>query len=320
MVLAFLMVKSLFDDRRAGWLAAAFMAADGFYLAYSRAALGDILLSGLVQWSVFAAVVARGWAGAVTSAVLVGLAASIKWVGLLAGLPAVFAILLLRRAPWYTIFSFAIVPGVHLVVWMIGLHMIHLPNDPISIWETMLTRKNYHLGFPHQTNPLESLWYTWLVLYHPIIVKTAHVAGKMRIASSVAHPLLTLAFDFCLLALPALASAAAFNARWRERWKRWFDTRSSQALAILGVAWLSSMALWMTQRIVTYWYHWLTSWGFAIMLVAGVVSRFDRRYPKHVFWFVIVVLLISAYLAPVWAEFPLSQAGVNRRLPFPLWR
>jgi dolichyl-phosphate-mannose-protein mannosyltransferase len=320
MVLAFLIAKSLFRDRNAGWLAAAFMAADGFYLSYSRAALGDILLSGLVQWSVFAAVAARGWPGAITSAVLVGLAASIKWVGLLAGLPACFAILLLRRAPWYVIFAFAVVPVVHLLVWMLGLFLIHLPNDPLSVYETIIVRKNFHLGFPHHTNPHESAWYTWLVLYHPILVRTAHVAGKVRYASAVSNPLLAVSFDVCLVALPVLASAAALSLRWRERWKRWVDTGSSKALAILGAAWLSTMLLWMSGRIVTYWYHWLTSWGFGIILVAGVVSLFERRYPKGVLLFVGCVLAVAIYFVPVWAEMPISHANAIRRLPFPSWR
>jgi len=318
-VIAFLTVRSLFNDRNAGFLAAAFMAADGFYLSYSRSGLGDILLSCLVQWGVFAAIASRGWGGALTSAVFVGLAASIKWVGVLGGLPACLAILLLRRAPWYTIFAFAIVPLVHLVVWMVGLHMIHLPNDPLSVVETMITRKNFHLGFPHHTHPLESAWYTWPVLYHPIVIKSAVVAGKIRMASSVAHPLLTIAADVCLIALPVLGSAAALSARWRERWQRWFDTSASRALAILGVSWLATMLLWMSGRIVTYWYHWLTPWGFGIMLVAGVVSRFERRYPKPVLVFVLLVLAGATYLAPVWAELPISRTSANLRL-FPGWR
>jgi dolichyl-phosphate-mannose--protein O-mannosyl transferase len=318
--IAFLMANSLFKDRNAGWLAAAFMAADGFYLAYSRSGLGDILLSCLVQWSVFAAVAARGWAGALTSAVLIGLAASIKWVGLLAGLPACFAILLLRRAPWYVIFSFAVVPAVHVVVWMVGLRMIGLPNDPLSVWHTILVRKNIHLGFPHNANTLESAWYTWPVLYHPLVIKSAQVAGKVRLSSSVAHPLLTVAADVCLVALPVLATAAAFGQSWRERWKHWFDARSTKALAILGASWVSTMLLWMSGRIVTYWYHYLTPWGFAIILVAGIVSRFDRRHSEEVLLFVFAVFLVSIYFAPVWAELPISQASVNNRLPFALWR
>ena len=115
-VLVFLIASSLFKDRRAGWLAAAFMAADGFYLAYSRASLPDMSLACLVLWSMLAAVSARGWAGVLACALLVGLAASIKWVGLLVGLPACVALLMLKRVPWYSLVSFAIVPVVHLLV------------------------------------------------------------------------------------------------------------------------------------------------------------------------------------------------------------
>lgn len=319
-VLVYLIAHSLFEDRRAGWLAAAFMAADGFYLAYSRVALPDGMLACLTLWCVFAAITARGWAGVLTCAVLVGLATSIKWVGLLAGLPACFAILTLRRAPRYTIVSFAVVPFVHLLVWMIGLRLIGHPNDPMSVWQEMMERQRLHLGFAHSTNPLESLWYTWLVLYHPIVVKSAHVGGKVTFASSVGNPLLWVTADVCLVALPVMGGAAALSARFRERWSQWFDDRSSRALAILGVSWVSMMLLWFTQRIVTYWYHYLTPWGFAITMVAGVVSRLDRRFPRAVMIFVFLVLAVALYLAPVWAEIPISAAAAYRRLVFPLWR
>ena len=317
-VLAFLMARSLFDDRRAGWLAAAFMSADGFYLTYSRSGLGDILLSCLMQWAVFAAIASRGWAGVITCAVLIGLAASIKWVGLLAGLAAVLAILLLRRVPWYTIAAFALVPVVHLLVWMLGLYMIGLPNDPLSVWKTIMIRKSIHLGFPHHSNPLESSWYTWLVMYHPLVIKSATAGGKVRLAASVANPVFLYAFNACLLGLPLLGGAAALSRRWRERWKTWFDEHSTKAVAILLASWLSAMLLWMSGKIVTYWYHYLTAWGFGLILVGGVVSRLDRRHPKLAMVFVLASLAVAIFLAPVWAEFPTSQAGAHLRLPF--WR
>jgi dolichyl-phosphate-mannose--protein O-mannosyl transferase len=314
------MTTELFEDKRAGWLAAAFMAVDGFYLAYSRSGLGDMLLSCLMQWAVFAAVAARGWAGVVTSAVLIGLSASIKWVGLLAGLPSCLAIVVLRRVPWYSMVSYAVVPVVHLLVWMLGLHMIHLPNDPISVFNTIMVRKDIHLGFPHHKNPLESPWYSWPVLYHPIVIKSAQLGGKIRVASSVAHPLLCFAADACLAALPVLGSVAALRPGFRERLKTFFDSASTKGVVILGASWLSAMLLWMSGKIVIYWYHYLTAWGFAIMLLAGILSRFERRYPKAILGFVIAVVAVAIWFVPVWAEFPLSRQGMVMRLPFALWR
>jgi dolichyl-phosphate-mannose--protein O-mannosyl transferase len=111
-----------------------------------------------------------------------------------------------------------------------------------------------------------------------------------------------------------LGGAAAFSARWRERWKQWFDTTASKAVAILGASWLATMLLWMSGSIVTYWYHYLTSWGFGIMLVGGVASVFDRRYPKEVLLFVVCVLAVAVYMTPVWAEFPISRTTADHLL------
>jgi dolichyl-phosphate-mannose--protein O-mannosyl transferase len=319
-VLVFLIASSLFEDRRAGWFAAAFMAADGFFLSYSRAALPDMSLACFVLWSMLAAITARGWAGVLACAVLVGLAASIKWVGLLVGLPACFAILLLRRAPWYSIASFAVVPFVHLAIWMIGLALIGHPNGLTDVLHEMHRRAQIHLGFEHGTNPLESAWYTWLVLYHPIVIKSSPLGAKIRLASSIGNPALWIAADLCLLALPVLGAAAALSPRWRERWRWWFDIRYTKALAIVGASWVSTMLLWFTRRITTYWYHYLTPWGIAIVLLAGVVARLDRRFPKGVLLFVLVVLAVFIYFAPVWAEIPISVSAAHRRLIFPMWQ
>src|SRR5258708_13754160 len=216
-VLVFLIARSLFDDRRAGWVAAAFMAEEGFYLSYSRAALPDMILACLVLWCMAAAITARGWPGVLACAALAGLALSIKWVALLAVLPACFAILILRRAPWYTIASFALVPIVHLAVWQLGLALIGQPYDLRSVWHSILERQRLHLGFPHGTNPAESSWYTWLVLYHPLVIKSAHAGGKVRLASSVGNPALWIPPHLCLRALPLLGGAAALSVRWRAR-------------------------------------------------------------------------------------------------------
>jgi dolichyl-phosphate-mannose--protein O-mannosyl transferase len=319
-VVVYLMATSLFQDRRAGWLAAAFMAADGFFLSYSRASLGDIILACLVLWSMLAAVTARGWPGVLTCAVLIGAAASIKWVALFIGLPAVMAILLLKRAPWYTIVCFAVVPFVHLVVWMIGLEMIGKPSGIMAVIGEVHRRANTHLGFQHFINPLESAWYTWLVMYHPLVIKSSQVGTNVRIASSVGNPLLWFSAEACLVALPVVGGVMALRARWRERWARWFDADSTKALAILAVSWLSMLLLWMSGKISTYWYHYLYAWGFALTLLAGVIAHLDRRFPKLALLFVLLVLAISIYFAPVWAEIPISQKAAHWRLPFPLWR
>jgi dolichyl-phosphate-mannose-protein mannosyltransferase len=320
-VLVFFLASSLFKDLRAGWLAAAFMAADGFCLAFSRDAFPEGMMSCLVLWSMLAAVTARGWGGVLACAVLVGLAGSIKWSGLVVGLPACVAILMLKRARWYSLIAFAAVPIVHWAIWMIGLALIGQPYDPVSVWEEMQRRKSLHLGFPHGANPSESAWYTWFLMVHPLVLKSAHSGSTARLASSVANPLLLFTADGILALLPLAGAAWVLRlGKWRERWSRLFDTHSNKALLILWVAWLSMLLLWISGRIVEYWYHYLTPWGLALPLVAGVFARLDRRFPKTVLVFVLLVLAFFIYLAPVWAEIPISSDAVRYRLIFPMWR
>lgn len=318
-MLVFLIARSLFNDARAGWLAAAFMAVDGFNIAFSRDAFPEGMMQCFVLWAMLAAVTARGWAGVAACAVLIGLAGSIKWSGFQVGLPAVVAILLLRRAPWYTLAAFALIPVVHAAMWMIGLKLTGRPYDVASVWEEMMVRRGRHLGFVRYANKLESDWYTWLVMYHPIVLKTSQLGSKIRMSSSVSNPLLFLASDACLLGLPILGAMAAFSAKWRERWRGWFDAGYTKGLVILGVGWFSMMLLWFSRRISSYWYHYLTPYGFAIMLVAGVGLYLDRRNGKDMLFFVGLLAAIFVFYAPVWGEIPIQVSSANRRLISPMW-
>jgi dolichyl-phosphate-mannose--protein O-mannosyl transferase len=319
LVLVFLLATALFEDRRAGWLAAAFMAADGFFLSYSRSSLGDIIIAGLVLWSVLAAVTARGWGGAIACAVLIGTVTSVKWVGLLIVLPATLAIVLLKRAPWYVIFAFALVPVVHAAFWLLGFELTGKPTSLLFVVEEMQRRANFHLGFQHFINPLESAWYTWLVMWHPLVIKTAQVGDTLRMASAVGNPVLWFGADACLLLLPVFGALVALKPAWRERWFQWFDLAATRAFAVLWVSWLSMLLLWMSGKISTYWYHYLYAWGFALVLLAGVMARVDRRFPKVTLGFVVLVLVIAAWFVPVWAELPISVEGAHLRLPFRSW-
>ena len=77
-IIAFWLAREIFQSRRAGWLAAAFVAADGFFIAYSRAGLIDGMLTCMVLWSLLAVVTARTWRGVAVAAIFIGIATSIK--------------------------------------------------------------------------------------------------------------------------------------------------------------------------------------------------------------------------------------------------
>jgi dolichyl-phosphate-mannose--protein O-mannosyl transferase len=216
--------------------------------------------------------------------------------------------------------AFGVVPFVHVLVWMLGLKLIGHPHDVVSVLEEMYRRSQIHLGFEHGVNPLESHWPSWLIMHHPITIKSAHIGAKVALASSVGNPILFAAGDACLVALPVAALLARRRADVRRRFREIFDAHATRAMLLLGIAWVSMMLLWFTGRITTYWYHYLTPWGILLCLLGGVVARLDRHFPKEVFGFVVAVLVVAAFFAPVWAEIPISRSAANQRLIFPLWR
>ena len=328
LVIAGALARTLFADRRAGWFAAAFFAADGFFLSYSRTALLDCSLTCLVLWSFLAAVTAQTWRGVLACAVLVGLAASVKWSGGVAVLPAVVAILVLRRAPRWSLLLFAAAPIVHVALWLAALALSGQPADPRALFTLMHALLRHHIEIGRVPNGLASPWYTWPLLFRPIVVKLADHGTGHTYASSVANPLLF--FSATATILTVLVAGMVAWARARKARERVatilvahlpISPAALRAIALLTIGWFAMIAPWTVGRSLgTYMYHYLPSYGFALTLVAGLAAQLERRFPRAVLVYVTLVLSIGIFFAPVWAEFPMKEAVAYRRLIFGAWQ
>jgi dolichyl-phosphate-mannose--protein O-mannosyl transferase len=329
LVVAAALARELFADRRAGWFAAAFLAGDGFFLAYSRTALLDGGLTCLVLWSLLAAVAARTWRGVLACAILVGLAASVKWSGGMAVVPAVVAILVLGRAPRWSVLLFAAAPLVHLALWLATLPLSGRPADPRALLTLMRALLRHHIEVGRMPNPLASPWYTWPFLYHPIVVKLADQGTRRRYASSVGNPLLFLSSTMVILTAlwagitVALRGRVGFLARLLARplARLSIPPDVARAAILLAVGWLALLAPWIVGRgSGTFMYHYLPSYGFALVSTAGLAAHLERRFPRGLLAYVGLVLSIGIFFAPVWAELPLAEAVANRRLILAPWQ
>jgi dolichyl-phosphate-mannose-protein mannosyltransferase len=328
LVIAAALARVLFANPRAGWFAAAFFAGDGFFLAYSRTALLDGGLTCLILWSLLAAVTAETWRGVLACALLVGLAASVKWSGGMAVVPAVAAILILRRAPRWSLLLFAAAPIMHLALWLATFPLSGRPADPRALLTLMHELLRRHIEIGHSQNPLASPWYTWPVLYHPIVVKLADHGTGRRYASSVGNPLLF--FSSTLVVVATLQAGVAAVVRARKAGLRVsamllgylsFLPPVMRAATLLTIGWLALLAPWMVGRgSYTFMYHYLPSYGFALALVAGAAAHLEQRFPRAVSIYVGLALAIGVFFAPVWAEFPLAESVANYRLMFLPWQ
>jgi len=298
-------------------LAAAWVAADGCFLAYSRAGLLDGILGCLVLWSLLAAVTARSWRGVVATAVLVGLAASVKWSGALALVPAIAALLLGGRTSRRSLCWLVLAPVVHVVLWMASLRITAQPSDIASVWQVMLGlyRRHVFAGIHHSA--LASPWYSWLVLYRPFVLKLSAHGMKCCYATSLGHPLLWLSTSLVVIAWPLVMATRAL----RSKVASWLGPSTTRAGWILWLGWLALLLPWTVARgTYTFSYHYLPSYGFGLILLAGLIRNLERRHPQVVLALVAVALLVAAYYAPVWSELPLGPTDVNRRLIFAPWR
>ncbi|HET6148239.1 MAG TPA: glycosyltransferase family 39 protein [Polyangia bacterium] len=317
------LARELFSSRRAGWFAAAFFAADGFFLAYSRTALLDGGLACLVLWSLLAALVARGWRGVLLSAVLAGLATSVKWSGALVVLPGLAAVLLRGRVPWWQVLpSFALAtPATHVALWLASFALTHRPVDPRALASLMADLLRRHIKLGHDQNALASPWYSWPLLYHPIVVKLTDVGIQRRYASSVGNPLLFLSGTLAVLLTLLGGGLVAVGARASTRAQRVVPPAERRAALLLAGGWVAMLGPWIVARgSYTFMYHYLPSYGLALVLVAGMAALVERRHPRLVATYVALALALAIYFAPVWAEFPVTTAQANRRLLFIPWQ
>jgi dolichyl-phosphate-mannose-protein mannosyltransferase len=320
-VIAYWLAKAVFSDPRAGWLAAAFVAGDGFFLAYSRSGLLDGILVCLVLWSMLAAATAQSWRGAITTTVLVSLAASVKWSGALTAVPAAAALFVLGRAPWWSAGLLALVPLLHALLWSLGLWITGQPNDPASLWAVMTSLFQHHVEIGPRYNALASPWYTWIALYHPIVTKLSTSGLWTKYASSAGNPVLWVATSLSVIGVPVAAGVAGIVRLARKRRPGWFDPKLMKPALILALGWLAMLAPWTVGRgRYTFFYHYLPSHGFGLILTAGLAATLERRRPYLVTAFVLCALGMAAYFTPVWGEFAMTEPAAFRRLIFVPWQ
>ena len=86
------------------------------------------------------------------------------------------------------------------------------------------------------------------------------------------------------------------------------------------LAWAGPLAFWVPSLRDAYLYHYLPSYTFALVFLAGYLDRVYARRPRATFVAIVLIAEVSIFYAPVWAEMPLSLSALDARLFFPFWR
>jgi dolichyl-phosphate-mannose-protein mannosyltransferase len=316
---AWSLAVTLYRDRCAGWLAAAFVAGDGFLIAYSRTALLDGILTSFLLAT--ACILSRRptVTRAAVAAVVIGCAANIKLSGFPLLVPAGI-ICLLGRRPLRCTATLVLAPAAYCACFALGLYLAREPYSLASVWQGTKAIVAHHAALTEFKHPMTSHWYTWFEPKRPITLRYDTVGlDEVRIMTTLGNLVLWWTAAAALI----MTTFTSVGAMWRvvvARSMRVHLGRRARANAFLYAFAITMMLPWIIGKRDSYVYHYLPTYAFLLIIVAGEISRIYRQQRTQAMAFVSAVALVSAFFAPVWGQLPMTARDVQYRLFLPNWR
>jgi dolichyl-phosphate-mannose--protein O-mannosyl transferase len=325
-----LAAKRLFPSRWAPLFAAALLSADGFFIAYSRAALldGFLVLSSVVAILLTTFELSLLWA--CLSGLLFGFAVSIKFSGLGVLLPILFWIATAPkplRAKQQAIGTVLIVASLgYIFLYSIGLSMTHKPSGVLDVLRDTERLLKHHAELTEMKHPVTSGWITWFVPLRPVFIGISEKHGAVRALTTLGN--LATWWGSVFLAFSALAvvlregfrSVLSREVRHPNDALTAFVFDHGKAVITLWLTTLGFLAPWIMTHRDSYIYHFLPAYAPLVLMLTGYLSWAESRWPSRVLLMVSGVVLIAAFYAPLWAYIPLSREALAVRLFLPSWR
>jgi dolichyl-phosphate-mannose-protein mannosyltransferase len=310
--LAYRLARKAFQDPAAAWIAAALVAADGFLIAYSRTALLDGILTSFTLMTALVALDASKPVALLGAAALAGCAASVKISGVALALPLAVACWQLPtgKPRLKALAGLLGLPVAYFFLYDLGLRITGQPYGPVGVVRATSALVSHHLGLTSMTHPLTSRWWTWFLPARPITLRYDLLdASTVRGMTMLGNPLLWW----------ASAAVVFFSAQWVVR-RESSDAPPRRAVGMLLLFWVSMLLPWVVSKRDSYIYHYLPSYAFGLVLLAGWLGNLYRRHRLPVLAALVIAGEISVFYAPVWAQLPLTQGAWQMRLFLPGWR
>ncbi len=322
----------LFKNVNAGWLAAALLSSDGFLISYSRGGLLDVYLAAFAIAALLLSTFAWSARTALVAGVVVGLASSIKFSGVGASFPLVVSLLIGIRENRERLKLAAVSAAAAAVVYYgcfaVGLRLVGQTGSVQQVIDETLRLLRHHASLTDMKNSWVSGWPTWVVPVRPIMVGFSSMADhNVRVLTSLGN----LATWWSAMVVGIGAAAVVVwrgisrveSERPAETERNWFvEFVAADGRAVLKTLALTAgfLAPWVLTHRDSYIYHFLPCYTALVVLLAGALERRSVAHYRVALGFMVCVLLVTAFYAPVWSFEPISQAAMMNRLPLPSWR
>ena len=303
--LAYALGASAFRSKTAGLYAAAFIAASGFVLAFSKTALLDGMLATMMVAAAFVLWRARSWRGITCGAVLIGLAASIKFTGIVLAVPLALMAVTRYRSRLKALGVFALgaitVAAVYAVLFSWGLALAGDDYGPVDVARKTVELFRHHIGLDDWEHSATSRWYTWFIPLRVVRLHYERNGDVVRALTTKGNPLLWWGVNLAVL----WSTVDLVSRKWRDGLIGTApDTRPSSGRNYLLLMWVLPLCPWIFTNRDSYIYHYLPSYVFGLVLFGGLTSTLSD--PKVRFGVVVGITLVFAYCVRVWSKIPLD--------------
>ncbi len=320
-----LLARRVFGSARAGLLAAAFLACDGFLISYSRTGLLDGMLTSL-SLLVLLLLTLRHAAGVLGAGMILGCALSIKLsaVTLLGPLLGLFLLHCLALTPVgkkrlanAQLFGRALAPNhgelfaylpavgvagvVYLAWWRFGLSLTGKASSWQAAVDATTSMMSHHAQGNEWLHPLLSHWWTWPVPTKPLMLSYEHLQfGQVRVMTTMGNPLLW----WCAVIAFLYAAWHTLSCLAKKRTPEWGYTW-------LALGYLAYLSPWILTDRDSYIYHYLPSYALGLVLAAGLLSRYLNG--RRLLYATAVIAVVSAFYAPTWSKRPMTKTALSYR-------
>ncbi len=322
--LGFFLARSLFKERVGALLLTAFLAGETILVVHSRIGVMDVFLVFFTLATLLAALRARRPRHVVWTALLLGLAISVKWAAFPVAVPAGYV---LWRKGLLRFFVGGLYLSALLYVLVVFVGQIWNPtgatalngggavfldaNPWVLVWE-------WHLGALRQAgervpHAWGSPWWSWPIMLRPIrYFYGVNPDGTLQTIIAIGNPLVW--WSSTLAVLAGLVDAA------RRAVARKLSADDPLVPILLGYVFL--MLPWVPGTRIPYIYNYLVPYTFAILALVYWLCRIWNRPqwgPWLVMGFTAGALAMTLFFLPLATTFPLSEEGLEWRVWTDYW-
>jgi len=276
---------SLFEDKVTALITATFFAIDGAFIVYSRTGLMDGVLFFAIFFTFLLAIKLKKTSTTFWCGLLLGIAVAIKWPAVAVFLPMLWYAWKVGR--WKELLaSLPFAAFVYLLIVYIGQLLIRAPN---ALQETFLWNEQafeYHLHVT-ATHPWGSPWWSWPLELRPVLFLYDTLPnGMLHVENTLGNPLIWWGATAVVL-----GSTIFLAVRWVKNKLAPWDHEIFPLLLGYYALWLP----WMFIHRVIFLYHYLPSYGFALLLLAYWLGKLWKKG-----WHVaVIIFMILAFVVTI---------------------